>query len=66
MSQRITDSQKNKLRLLQANFGIKIERSIDGFKILGLNNGTEPRGNSLDCTIALAESIISKNVNNTN
>lgn len=55
MSQRITDQQKTKLNRLSSEFGVRVERSIDGFKVLGLGNNTEPRASSLDLAIELAE-----------
>lgn len=56
MSSRITESQKkSRLSKLLSEFGVKIERSIDGFKVLGLCNNTEPRASSLDEAIEVAE-----------
>lgn len=55
MSKRITDIQKQRLNVLTFEFGVRIERSMNGFKVLGLNNGTEPRAKDLDEAIDLAE-----------
>lgn len=55
MSSRISPENKKRLRSLLMEFGVRIERSIDGFKVLGLGNNTEPRADSLDSAIEVAE-----------
>ncbi|MDU5780723.1 MAG: hypothetical protein E6Z83_07925 [Pantoea sp.] len=55
MSSRISSEQKKRLCRLLAEFGVRIERSINGFKVLGLGNNTEPRAESLDSAIDMAE-----------
>ncbi|ORC23918.1 hypothetical protein B1H42_06015 [Enterobacter cloacae subsp. cloacae] len=55
MSRRISDDHKTRLNRLMFDFKVTIERSIDGFKILGLCNSTEPRAKDLESAISLAE-----------
>ncbi len=55
MSSRISNEQKDRLCRLLSEFGVRIERSMNGFKVLGLGNNTEPRAETLDSAITLAE-----------
>lgn len=55
MAARISEEQKRRLSHLNTEFKVKIERSIDGFKVIGLGNNTEPRAKDLDSAIELAE-----------
>jgi len=55
MSSRISSDQKRRLCILLSEFGVRIERSIIGFKVLGLGNNTEPRAESLNSAIDVAE-----------
>lgn len=60
MASRIDEDSKDRLNRLASEFSVKIENSINGFKVLGLNNGTEPRANTLKEAIILAEDICFK------
>lgn len=55
MASRITDEQKNRLTRLLSRFGVRVERSMNGFKVLGLGNNIEPRADTLDLAIEVAE-----------
>lgn len=55
MSSRISDNHKKRLHHLYSEFSVRVERSINGFKVIGLGNNTEPRASDLESTITLAE-----------
>ncbi|EPY6812509.1 hypothetical protein ACXEGP_002422 [Klebsiella quasipneumoniae] len=55
MSSRISSENKIRLHRLMFDFKVKIERSMDGFKVIGLGNNTEPRAKDLEAAIQIAE-----------
>lgn len=55
MASRISENHKKRLIHLQSEFGVRVERSINGFKVIGLGNNTEPRALDLESTISIAE-----------